>query len=196
MTSSRIDPESGCRLPMVRREDLDEGGRKVFDHHVAPGTDSIAGLRGPGGVRLHSPQLSAALRPVAKYLRFETGLGTRVREVAILTAAREMDSRFEWAAHEPVALKEGVPQATIDAIKFRKSTDGLDETDAAVVEIGRESMGAHRVSQETYDRALAIFGAKQLVDLVSVMGNYMATATLLHVFDNQPPPDKPVLPLD
>lgn len=196
MSSSKIDPSSGCRLPMVRREDLDEEGRKVFDHHVAPGTDSIAGLKGPGGVRLHSPKLSAALRPVAKYLRFDTGLSTRVREIAILITAREMDSRFEWAAHEPVALKEGVPQETLDAIKFRKPTKGLDETDAAIIDLGREAMGAHRVSQDSYDRALRIFGARKLVDLIGIMGNYMATATLLHVFDNQPPPDKPLLPLD
>jgi len=196
MASSKIDPDSGCRLPMVRREDLDEGGKAVYDHHIAPGTDSLAGLKGPGGVRLHSPKLSAALRPVAKYLRFDTGLSTRLREIAIMITAREMDSRFEWAAHEPEALKQGVSQATIDVIKFRKPTDGLDPAEKAIIDIGREAMGKHSVSQETYDRALEIFGARKLVDLMGIMGNYMATATLLHVFDNQPPADAPVLPLD
>ena len=195
MAESDIDPESGCRLPLVRREDLDEAGRKVFDHHVAPGTDSLAGLRGPGGVRLHSPQLSALLRPVAKYLRFDTGLSNAAREVAILIAAREMDSRFEWAAHEPEALRQGVSQATIDVIKYRRPTTGLAEEEAVIVDLGREAMGKHKVSTETYRRAIAVFGPRKLVDLIGLMGNYMATATLLCVFDNQPPPDAPRLPI-
>lgn len=195
MASSKIDPSSGCRLPMVQREDLDDAGKAVFDHHIAPGTDSIAGLKGPGGVRLHSPKLSSALRPVAKYLRFDTGFSDQLREVAIMIAAREMDSRFEWAAHEPMALKVGVSQATIDVIKFRKPTTGLDPAEAVIIDLGREAMGAHKVSQETYDRAVAQFGTRKLVDLIGIMGNYMATAAMLHVFDNQPPEDAPVLPL-
>ena len=52
---------------------------------------------------------------INRYLRFEAGFTPRVREVAILTTAREMDSQFEWVAHEPEALKEGVGQDVIDA---------------------------------------------------------------------------------
>lgn len=195
MAASDINPESGCRLPMVRREDLDDAGKKVYDHHIAPGTDSLAGLRGPGGARLHSPTLSALLRPVAKYLRFDTGLTNQAREIAILITAREMDSRFEWAAHEPEALRQGVSQATIDVIKFHKPTTGLPEDEAVIIDLGREAMGRHKVSSETYQRAIERFGARQLVDLMGLIGNYMATATLLCVFDNQPPKDAPVLPI-
>lgn len=195
MTPGEIHPDSGCRLPLVRREDLDEAGRKVYDHHIAPGTDSLAGLRGPGGVRLHSPTLSALLRPVAKYLRFDTGLSNKEREIAILITAREMDSQFEWAAHEPEGLRQGVSRVTIDVIKYRRPTTGLPEDEAVIIDLGREAMGAHKVSPETYRRAIGYFGAKKLVDLMGLIGNYMATATLLCVFDNQPPEDAPVLPI-
>ena len=193
--TSEIHPDSGCRLPLVRREDLDEAGQKVFDHHIAPGSDSLAGLQGPGGVRLHSPKLSALLRPVSKYLRFDTGLSTAEREIAIMVTAREMDSRFEWAAHEPEALRQGVSQATIDIIKFRRPTTGLKENEKIIIDLGREAMVDHKVTSDTYQRAIKAFGAKKLVDLMGLIGNYMATATLLCVFDNQPPPDAPVLPI-
>ncbi len=193
--TSEIHPDSGCRLPLVRREDLDEAGQKVFDHHIAPGSDSLAGLQGPGGVRLHSPKLSALLRPVSKYLRFDTGLSTAEREIAIMVTAREMDSRFEWAAHEPEALRQGVSQATIDIIKFRRPTTGLKESEKIIIDLGREAMVDHKVTSDTYQRAIKVFGAKKLVDLMGLIGNYMATATLLCVFDNQPPPDAPVLPI-
>jgi hypothetical protein len=48
---SDIDPQSGFRLPLPRREDLDEAGRSAYDRAVTPGR-TIAGLQGPAGVQL------------------------------------------------------------------------------------------------------------------------------------------------
>jgi len=180
-----IDPQSRCRLPLVRREDLDAEGQKAYDMHTDPKGGTIRGLKGPGGINLHSPKLAHLQRPVGRYLRFESGHSPRVREVAILISARESNSRFEWAAHEPEALKEGVPQATIDAIKYRTALDGLDPVDALIVQLGRETFGDRKVSSQTYARALAHFGVRGLIDLVALMGNYAATAALLTVFDMQ-----------
>jgi hypothetical protein len=45
---SDIDPQSGFRLPLPRREDLDEAGRGAYDRAVTPGR-TIAGLQGPAG---------------------------------------------------------------------------------------------------------------------------------------------------
>ena len=50
-------------------------------------------------------------------LRSELGLDARLVELTILATAREMQSQFEWAMHEPVALEMGVPAATIDMIR-------------------------------------------------------------------------------
>ena len=47
---SDIDPQSGFRLPLPRREDLDETARQTFDESAKPGT-SIAGLQGPASVQ-------------------------------------------------------------------------------------------------------------------------------------------------
>ena len=84
----------------------------------------------------------------------------KTREVAILTVAREMDSRFEWAAHEPEALKEGVPQQIIDIIKYRKSTQGIDETYAAIIEFGRQILRDHKVTSAAFARLKALFAAE------------------------------------
>ncbi len=185
MLPSDIDPESRCRLPIVKREDLDAEGQNAYDMHTDPKGGTIRGLKGPGGIGLHSSKLAHIQRPVGKYLRFESGHSPRVRETAILISARESNSRFEWAAHEPQALKDGVPRETIDAIKYRKPLDGLDPVDAIIVQLGRETFGARKVSSETYAKALKQFGVKGLIDLVALMGNYAATAALLTVFDMQ-----------
>jgi 4-carboxymuconolactone decarboxylase len=193
-TPSDIDPQSGFRLPLPKREDLDDAGKRAYDRAVTPGK-TIVGLRGPGGIRLYSPRTVEATHTVTDYLRHEAAYGPKVREVAILTVAREMDSQFEWAAHEPEALKVGVAPEVIDVIKHRKSTDTLDEKDAAVIELGRGMFrGHHKVSAETFARVRKLFDPTTLVELVLLMGNYSATAVLLAAFDMQVPEGKPQLP--
>jgi len=166
----------------------------TYDSPADPTGGTIRGLRGPGGILLHSPQLSRHARPLNRYLRHEAGLGGRVRELAILTTARELDSQFEWAAHEPQALSEGISPEIIEVIKHREDTNDLDEADAIVIELGREIFGARKVASATFARSLRHFGRRALVDLVALMGNYAGTAALLTAFDMQLDPDQPLPP--
>jgi 4-carboxymuconolactone decarboxylase len=186
-----IDPQSQCRLPLPQRDELDAEGQRIYDSLADPCGGSLRGLRGPGGIHLHSPELARHTRALNRYLRQEAGLGGRVRELAILVTARELDSQFEWAAHEEEARRQGLSSEIIETIRRRRDTAGLDDADAVVVELGREIFTARKVSSETFARALELFGRKKLVDLVALMGNYAATAAMLTAFDMQLDPDQP-----
>jgi 4-carboxymuconolactone decarboxylase len=186
-----IDPESQCRLPLPRRDELDAEAQRIYDSLADPRGGSLRGLRGPGGIHLHSPVLARHTRALNRYLRQEAGLGGRLRELAILVTARELDSQFEWAAHEEEARREGVSDDIIETIRHRRCIGALDEADAVVVDLGREMFTARKVSPATFARALALFGRKKLVDLVALMGNYAATAAMLTAFDMQLDPDQP-----
>jgi 4-carboxymuconolactone decarboxylase len=74
-----IDPESGFRLPVPRREDLDETGKKLYDRATTPGA-TMAGLQGPAGVHLYSTRTAQHLTALNRYLRYEAGISPRVRE--------------------------------------------------------------------------------------------------------------------
>ena len=191
---SDIDPQSGFRLPLPKREDLDDVGKAAYDRANTPGK-TIVGLRGPAGIHLYSTKTVEAHTAINRYLRHDAGFDPKVREVAILTVAREMDSRFEWAAHEPEALQVGVAQHVVDAIKHRKSTEGLNERDAAIIEFGRQAVGRHKVTSEVFARLKAFFEPNQLVDLVLLMGDYAGTAILLAAFDMQVAQGRPLLPV-
>jgi len=196
MQPGDIDPHSGCRLPLPRRDELDAAGRAIYDRLADPAGGTLRGLRGPGGIQLHSPELSRHSRPLNHYLRQGTELGGRVRELAILVTARALDSQFEWAAHAEEARREGITDAVIETVRHRRPTEGLAEADAVIIELGREIFTARKVSPHTYARALAQFGRRGLVDLVALMGNYAATAALLTAFDMQlDPGTEPPLPL-
>lgn len=188
-----IDPKSGFRLPLLSRDELNEAGQQRYDR--AARGDNIAGLQGPTGIMLYSPVCSEAQGRVTRYLRHEAGIAPRVREVALLIVARCMDQQFEWTAHEPEALKVGVPRETIDAIKFDRAIAGLDPTDALVVELGRAIWRDHTVSSELFARAKDAFGPRHLVELVYMMGSHAATAALLTTFDMQLHPGvEPLMP--
>jgi 4-carboxymuconolactone decarboxylase len=186
-----IDPESQCRLPLPARNELDAEGQRIYDSLADPQGGSLRGLCGPGGIHLHSPGLARHTRPLNHYLRQEAELGGRLRELAILVTARELDSQFEWAAHEAEARREGVAAEIIETIRHRRDTGHLDEADTVVIELGREIFTARKVSSATFARALALFGRGKLVDLVALMGNYAATAAMLTAFDMQLDPDQP-----
>jgi 4-carboxymuconolactone decarboxylase len=72
----------------------------------------------------------------------------------------------------------------------------LAEKDACAIQFGRELFSKHNISSETYQRAVKLFGERDLVDLVDVMGQHAREATLLAAFDQQlPAGQKPLLPV-
>ena len=191
---SDIDPQSGFRLPLPNREGLDEIGKAAYDRGTRPGA-TMMGLQGPAGVQLYT-KAAPHLVALNQYLRFKSGISPRIREIAILTAAREMDSQFEWAAHEPEALGVGVPADVVESIKHRRSTAGLDEADATVIELGRQIYQTHKVTSDLFAKAKALFGASMLIDIVLLMGNYASTAAMLATVDMQlHKGSKPLLPI-
>jgi 4-carboxymuconolactone decarboxylase len=185
-----IYPQTGNRLPPVNRDTLDEAAKKIYDAG-GPG----AGY-GPQRLRLYSGGAEVFSSGLNDFLRHKAGLEPRLAELSILAAVREMDGEYEWTAHEPAALKAGISPEIIDIVKYRKPLTGIGEKEAAIIELGRESVGKHKVSSETFARALKLFGDRQLVNIVCLMGDYSSTAILLNTFDQHVrPTDKPLLPI-
>jgi len=186
MRPGDVFPESGNRLPLIEREALDPAGQAIYDE-VAADPRSLARFKGPAGILLHSPRLYALNRPYSQFLRFDSGLDARLRELTILVTARELDSQFEWHAHEIVAKSEGLEDEIVDIVLRRKRIRGIGEKEASIIELGREAIGKHRVRRSTYAKALELFGAETLVNIVSLMGHYTAVATTLAAFAQQLP---------
>jgi 4-carboxymuconolactone decarboxylase len=182
---------TGSRLPAIKREDLDDAGKKLFDSR-GPTADAF----GPGAIRLYSLPVADHMAAVNSYLRYKSGLDPRLVQLAILVTARESDSEYVWTAHEPQGLQAGLSAEVVDVVKYRKPTAGLVEKDAAIIDLGREVFEKHHVSSQTYARARSVFGNQELVNYAALMGDYAATTTLLNAFDQHiRPADKPLLPI-
>jgi 4-carboxymuconolactone decarboxylase len=134
---------------------------------------------------------------LTSYLRYETTFPKRIQELAIITTARLMDCRYVWNAHAPAARRAGVSDALVDALRDRKPLPPLSADEAAVINYATEFYQNHKVSQGTFQAAMAQFGAQHLVELTTLMGNYAQTAFILNAFEVQLPEQRtePVLPV-
>jgi 4-carboxymuconolactone decarboxylase len=185
-----VHPETGNRFPKARREELEELGKEMFD--ALPAT----ARGGPSSVRIFSPKVAEAMRMENDYLRQESGMDPQIKELAILVTVRELDSQYIWTSHEPQARAAGVPQAVIEAVKHRRPLAGFGEKETVIIQLGREAVGQHKVSSETFARALKLLGRQGLVNVVALMGNYAANAILLNTVDQQMDPGvTPRLPI-
>ena len=181
-----VFPDSGSRLAVIKREDLDESGRKAYDYAVAAAPGSTV-PQGVAAIRLHGSGLD---------VRWASPLGRRLTELAILATARELDQPYEWSLHEWEAVSVGLEPEVIDVVRNHKPLTTLGDHEQIIIQLDREINGKHRLSSETYARALKLLGEKNLVDIVSLMAQYAGTAARLTAFNQQMPPQmKQLLPL-
>ena len=189
-----IHPQSLTRLAPLSRDDLDAEGKAAWDHVVGDGT---VPRTGPVPMSLYSPTLARIFSDLNGYLRYNGDLSPRHTEVAILVAAFEMRSQYEYSAHEPAVLRFGAPQAVVDTIKFDREPVGLSAEETVIIRLGRQLMREHRLDSELYAEAVELFGEKGLVEMVTVMGDYVMVGMVLTAIDQHLPPERPaLLPMD
>jgi 4-carboxymuconolactone decarboxylase len=187
-----IDPESFSRLPLVKRDNLDEDGKRIYDT-LAGGTGKTVPPTGPVAISLYSPKVAEAIQMLNQYLRFHGLLKPRDYEVAILVAAREFDQPYEWSGHEMAARNAKVPPEVIDAIKHRKDAAGLSDRDLLLITFARDSFHGHRISSGLYAKTVETFGQQGTLELATIIGDYAMAAIMLNATDQHLPPGRPQL---
>jgi 4-carboxymuconolactone decarboxylase len=143
---------------------------------------------------MHSPRAAEPIYALNQYLR-KTVAGARFFELAALVAAREFDQQYEWSAHEPAAIRAGVEQSIVDAIKFNRNLAGVPDKDATVIRLGRAIFRDHRVSPDLWAQMVQHFGRQGAMEVTLVMADYAMVGFVLTAVDQQLPADrKPLLP--
>jgi len=137
--------------------------------------ESRGAVQGPFTMLMHCPPLADHLMHLGGYVRFEGELDKRVRVLAAMTVAREFDAVYIWGAQTGQARKQGVPEATITAIR-EKHSKGLPPEDAQIVDFTRDLIRKHRVSAAAMTALQKRFGDFQLVELTGTIGYYSMLA--------------------
>ena len=167
------------RLPVVSRDMVPEQFQQTFDELTA---DSGAIATGPGSITINSPELHRRRGQLTSYLRTETTFPKRIQELAILTTARCVDCPYIWNAHAPTARQAGVSDALVDALRDNLPLPPMSADESAIVNYGMELIRTHKVTPETFQKALDQFGPQHLVELTALLGHYAQTAFFLNAF--------------
>jgi 4-carboxymuconolactone decarboxylase len=141
---------------------------------------------------LHCPPLAEHAMRLGAYVRFEGELDKRVRVLAAMTVAREFDAVYIWGAQTGQARKQGVPEATIAAIREKHSC-GLPPEDAQIVDFARDLIRRHRVSPAVMKALQDRFGNFQLVELTGTIGYYSFLAMTANACELESAPGAEVL---
>jgi 4-carboxymuconolactone decarboxylase len=179
--------------PGLRREDLDDEGRALYDTIVEGPRSSMPGqfairrsdgtLAGPFGLFLLAPAIGAPLQELGAALRTRSVLEAPLRELATLAVAATAGSRFELAAHLPLARAAGVSEADIRAVLNGGSPAG--DRARLIVEFARA--GVTTVApRSAYEALGTVFDEQERFEVVALVGYYRALATMLELFGVEP----------
>jgi 4-carboxymuconolactone decarboxylase len=184
-----------ARTALLTRDRVPEHLRAAFDAETANSGGVVA--TGPGSVMINSPEMRRRANHLVTYLRDESTLPKKIQELAMLITARAMDCQFIWNAHAARGRREGLSDALVNALRDRQPLPPLPADEATVVHYGTEWFRTHQVRQETFQAALAQFGAQGLTELTTLMGYYALLAFNANAFAIDLPAERtePLLPV-
>jgi len=166
------------RLPMPATSAMNDAQRAAAQALI---DGPRKGVYGPFLPLLRSPQLLDRVAKMGEYLRFESVLDARIRELAICAVSRHTSNQFEWQMHAPLATQAGVAQATLDALQSGARPRQLPRDEEAALDFTRELLATHGVSDASYDDALASFGEQGVVELASLVGYFAMVCWVMNV---------------
>ena len=165
--------------------------RELAPHELSPAQkvlfDSIASTRGgvvptPFHVLAESPDLASLTQALGAFCRYRTGLSPRLSELAVLITAAHWGADYEFDVHAPEALKAGIAQPVIDALR-NGTTPLLEDDDSRLIyEFATVFYAERDVPDRLFADAVARFGRRRVVELAGVLGYYSGLAMLLRIF--------------
>ena len=178
ITASGMQPAAADRLPPIPPAQMTDAQSKAAAEFTV--IRNGAGLSGPFFPLLRSPELMVRASALGEYLRYRSALPPRLSEFVILLTAREWDQQYEWNAHYGLALKAGVSAEMAGAIADGRRPAGMAADHEALYDFCDELLRTKAVSDQTYQRAVALFGEQGVVDTVGIVGYYSMLAMVLN----------------
>ena len=177
-------------MPITGKKDV-----PAEHHHVVDAVEQVFGnVRGPFSMLLHSPKLAERLLPLVTFFRDESVVATPLRSIAVLTAVRERDAAYPWAAQVNLARRNGIREEVIDVIRTKADPAKLSEEERDVVLYARQLMRGNRVDQALFDKLNGRHGAPWMVEVTAAALYFAMVAGVANAFDIAPPPDADTLP--
>ena len=149
-------------------------------------------VRGPFLPLIHSADMTKHIEKLGAYIRYESRVPERQRELAICMVGAAWQADFEWYTHAPLARKQGISDAALAQIAKGETPVLEDPLDQITFQLVNEVQKTRRVSDDTYGRAVELLDEQGVVDLVGLVGYYTLLAMTLNTFEVDVPADSDI----
>jgi len=166
------------------------------EHHAV--VDAVVGVfgnvRGPFSMLLHSPKLAERILPLVTFFRDDSVVAAPLRSVAILTAVREREAAYVWAAQVAAARRNGVKEEVLDLLRAKGDPARLGADERDIVTYVRQLMRTNRADQAVFDALLQRHGVQWLLELTAAANYFAMLSGVVNAFEVAAPPDGDRLP--
>ena len=159
-----------ARVPYVDNKDLPEQYRNQLSSD-ANVTRALS----------NSPQLAFLSGSMARYIRHESKVDPRLRELAIIQVGYSARSVYEYTHHIKIGLSFGVTEDDLRAIADETAgrPSNLEPLAKSVLRAAREMTDGIAVADKTFAELRAAFDNARLVDLPYTIANYNGVVRIL-----------------
>lgn len=159
-----------AKLPYLEKEDVAEKDR-----------DLLSGNINLMKLLAHSPEGARSFGRLGIWIRHQSHLDPRLRELAILQVGYLTRTEYEYAHHLKVGRDFGLTDEDIRAVAI--DTQGgnthLDEVARLTLRAAREMTSDLEMREETFQALLPHLGNEGMVDLTVVIAFYNAVVRIL-----------------
>jgi len=156
---------------------------------------TFGSIRGPHSVLLHDPKLDAHVLALGNFFRSDSVVKSPLRELAIITAAREKDCLYVWAAQVNAGRQAGLREEAVKVIRERGDVSKLEPEEVEIVTYVQQLFRKNRVDQATFDALKNRYGVQWLLEMTTVVGYYGMLAGVVNSVELPGPADGDVLPV-
>jgi alkylhydroperoxidase family enzyme len=169
-----------ARIPYLDPDDLAPANRDLLARNI----NLFRAL-------VHSPDAARSFLGLARYIRFQSKLDPRLREMAILQVGYSAKSPYEYSHHVKIGREFGVTDEDIRAIEAetRGEATALPPLTRAVLRAARELTAQTSLSDETFAALRAELNNESTVDLLLIISVYAGVVRLLAALQIDVEPD-------
>ena len=159
-----------ARLPYFNKEDLAPEHQSLLDRPI-----------NLNRVLVNSPNCRRAGLQIAHFIRYESKLDARLKELAIMTVGWLTRAPYEWSHHVILSKDFGVSDDDIaELVNYLEGRPHkLDERAALAADGAREMTEDLAMSDKTFGALHAFLDNEEMVDLVVTIAHYNAMVRVL-----------------
>ena len=164
-----------ARLPYLNKADLPPADQDLLSRPI-----NLARLMA------HSPNAARSFYGIGKWIRFDSKLDTRLRELAILAVGYLCRAPYEYSHHAKIGQDFGVTPNDIESLARYLDGEGsgeLNALDRCIIDAAREITATEKIEDATYANLEKALTAELLVDLIMTISFYNCVVRFLGAFE-------------